>query len=173
MTSRPTWRAITLATLVVVPAYWSVLAGLVSLALDDGDALAHPEVAIAVGLSLVPFAFTVLAYFSEQPRVPIAVALAIGAAVLVGVTVSAIAADAVTGLVAGIGAGGIFALRPDAEVGLRPRVVALAVVCAYTFVLAQAAPTLALLPAPFFPFAALGLADHLAERRQELSGAGT
>jgi hypothetical protein len=155
-----------MATLVVVPAYWSILAGVVSLGLGDGRGVGHPEVAIAFGLAALPFAFVVLAVHSEHPRVPFAVAEALGAAVLVGVPLSALAGDAVTGLVGAVGAGGVFALRPVPDQRLRPRVAAVAVVCAYTFVLAQVSPTLALLPAPLLPFAALGLADRRGERAQ-------
>ncbi len=162
-----------MATLVVVPAYWSILAGMVSLTLDDGEGVANPAAAIAFGLAVIPFAFLVLAFLSEHPRAPSAVVKALGAAVLVGVPVSALAGDAVTGIVAAVGAGGIFALRPEPDGGLRPRIVAVVAVCAYTFLLAQFSAVLALLPAPVFPFTALGLADHLAERRQERAGVGT
>jgi hypothetical protein len=155
-----------MATLVVVPAYWSILAGVVSLGLDDDGGMAHPELAIAFGLALLPFSFVVLAVYSEQPRVPIAVAQALGAAVLVGVPVSALAGDAVTGLVGSVGAGGIFALRPVPDQGWRPRVAAVVLVCASTFVLAQVSPPLAVVPAPVLPFAALGLADRRVERAQ-------
>jgi hypothetical protein len=37
----------------------------------------------------------------------------------------------------------------------------------YTFVLVRMAGGLALLPAPIFPFTAIGIADHLAERAAE------
>ena len=59
------WRAITIATLVLVPAFWSMMAGLVALATDDADA-AEPAglnsaAAVAFGLAAVPFVFVVLA----------------------------------------------------------------------------------------------------------------
>ena len=62
-----------------------------------------------------------------------------GLCLLVGIFVSAGAADAVTGLVAGVGAGGIVALRADAAHGWRMRAAGVAVAAAYTFVLARSA----------------------------------
>ena len=160
------WRAITLATLVLVPAYWSMLAGLVAAA-DDGEGGPHPGAAIALGLALIPFVFIVLAFLSEHPRAPGAVLKAMGLTLLVGIPVSAIAGDAVTGIVAGVGAGGVVALRADGPHNARARAWAVLAAAAYTFFLVRGASALALLPAPIFPFTAIGIADHLSERRQE------
>jgi hypothetical protein len=167
------WRAITVATLLLVPGFWALLTALVALAVggrpNGGDrttAAGAPDVgaALALGLALVPFAFVALAWLSEHPRPPVAVLRAMGLALVVGIPVSALAGDAVTGLVAGIGAGGIAALRADPPHRLRYRVVAVVLATAYTFALARVAAALALLPAPVFPFTALGVADHFAER---------
>ena len=162
------WRAITLATLLLVPAYWSMLAGLVSAASDAADPRPNAGASLAFGLALVPFVFIVLAFASEHPRAPAAVVEAMLLALAVGTLVSALAADAVTGIVAGVGAGGVVALRADVDHNWRAR--ALAVTCAvvYTFVLVRMASSLALLPAPIFPFTAIGVADHLSERRRAL-----
>ena len=112
LSARRKWRAILLATLVLTPGYWSMLAGLVAVGSDDdGAPLAAPY--IAFGLALLPFVFVVLAFLSEHPRAPGAVVKAMLLALVVGIPISAIAADAVTGLVAGLGAGGIAALRAD------------------------------------------------------------
>ena len=159
------WRAITFATLVLVPAFWSMLAGFVAMADDDAGAGPNPGAAVAFGLCLVPFVFLVLAFASEHPKAPGAVVKAMGLTVLVGITVSAVAADAATGLVAGIGAGGIVALRMDADHTWRSRAVAVLAASVYTFVLLRAAGAIVLLPAPIFPFTAIGLADHVMERR--------
>ena len=162
------WRAITLATLVLVPAFWAILAGLVSLASEDGDAGADaPQAgaALAFGLSLIPFVFVVLAFLSEQPRPPTAVLKAMGLCLLVGIPVSALAGDAVTGLVAGAGAGGIAALRADGPDGWKARAVAVAMATVYTFALVHLVGAVALLPAPVFPFTGIGVADHFVEWR--------
>ena len=71
-----------------------------------------------------------------------------GLAILVGIAVSAVAADAVTGLVAAVGAGGIVALRADADHSWKARAVAVALATMYTFVLLRSASDVALLMAP-------------------------
>jgi hypothetical protein len=160
------WRAITIATLVLVPAYWAMLAGLVAAASDSPDA-PPPAPPIALGLALIPFVFIALAFLSEHPRAPGAVVKAMGMCVVVGVVVSAIAADAVSGIVAGVGAGGICALRTEQGLSWRARAAAVAVATIYTFVLVRAVGPIALLPAPIFPFTGIGVADHLVERGLE------
>jgi hypothetical protein len=164
------WRAIMLATLVLAPAFWSLLAGLVAAASDDADAPA-PGPAIAFGLALIPFVFVVLAFTSEHPRPSSAVLRAMGLALLVGIPVSALAGDAVTGIVAGVGAGGVAALRRDPDSTTRSRALAVLVAALYTFVLVRVAGGLVLLPAPIFPFTTIGVADHLAERSAERAAA--
>jgi len=168
------WRAITLATLVLVPAFWAMLAGLVSLASDDGDRAGEPQAgaALAFGLALLPFVFVVLAFLSEQPRAPTAVLKAMGLCLLIGIPVSALAGDAVTGIVAGAGAGGIVALRAETPDGWKARAVAVAMAVVYTFVLVRMVGAVALLPAPVFPFTGLGVADHFVEWRQAQPGRG-
>ncbi len=166
------WRAITIATLVFAPGYWAMLAGLVALATDGADTDTGPSAsAIAFGLALVPFVFIALAFLSKHPRAPSAVVKAMGLAGLVGGTVSALAGDAVTGIVAGVGAGGICALRRDDPESTGARAWGVVIAAAYTFVLVRTVGAPALVPAVAFPFTALGLADHLSERRSERSPA--
>jgi hypothetical protein len=158
------WRAITLATLVLVPAFWSILAGLVALSSDEHKDAPNAGAALGLGLSLIPFVFVVLAFLSEHPRAPMAVVKAMGLCLLVGIPVSALAGDAVTGIVAGVGAGGIVALRSDGDQGWKPRAVAVVLATVYTFALVRMLGAPALLPAPIFPFTGIGVADHIAER---------
>jgi hypothetical protein len=163
LSPRRKWRAITLATLVLAPAYWSIVAGIVAIGSDDPQAPA-PAPLIAFGLAIVPFVFVVLAFLSEHPRAPGAVVRAMGLALLVGIPVSAAAPDAVTGFVAGLGAGGAAALRADPMHGWRSRAVAVVAVSAGAFLLVRVTD-LTLVLAPALPFTALGVADHLSERR--------
>jgi hypothetical protein len=81
--------------------------------------------------------------------------------------VSAFAGDAVTGFVAGVGAGGIVAMRADVAHSWKARAVAVLVVSAYVFILVRSATVMALLLAPVLPFTSIGVADHLSERRRE------
>ncbi len=165
LSPRLKWRAIALATLVLVPAYWSLLGGIVSAALDGRGPTAGPM--LAFGLALIPFAFVVLAFLSQHPRASSAALKAMGMALLVGIPVSAMTVDAVTGLVAGAGAGGLVALRSDLDHRWKARALAVVAVSAYEFVLVRTAGAAALLLAPILPFTALGVADHLSERRRQ------
>jgi hypothetical protein len=159
------WRAITLATLLLVPGYWAMMVGLVVANSKDPGLDINPGAAVALGLALVPFVYIVLAFMSEHPRAPGAVLRAMGLALLVGVPVSAVAGDAVTGIVAGVGAGGVVALRADLPHSLKARAVAVFIAAVYTYVLVRVAGPVALLPAPILPFTGIGIADHLSERK--------
>jgi hypothetical protein len=170
LSPRDKWRAITLATLVLVPGYWALLAALVAMASDDSGG-PDPAAALALGVALVPFAFVVLAFLSGHPRAPGAVLKAMGLALLVGLPVAGLAGDAVTGIVAGVGAGGVVALRADDAHRWRSRALAVVLAVVYTFVLVRTAGVMALLPAPIFPFTGIGIADHLSERRREREAA--
>lgn len=164
-----------LATLLLVPAFWAIMVGLVAVGAsengEEGSPAAGP--ALAFGLSLIPFVFILLAFMSGHPRAPGAVLKAMGLAIVVGIPVSALAGDAVTGIVAGVGAGGVAALRADEYDGWKPRSVGVLVAVVYTFVLVRMVGALALFPAPIFPFTAIGLADHFVARRRERDASET
>ena len=170
LSPRKKWRAITLATLVLAPAFWSILAGVVAVGSDDPRAPA-PAPLIAFGLALVPFVFIVLAFLSEHPRAPGAVVRAMVLSLLVGIPISALAPDAVTGFVAGLGAGGVAALRPDPIHSWKARSAAVAVVTLFVFLLVMVSDV-ALLLAPALPFTSIGVADQIVERKKERSGTG-
>lgn len=165
LTPQRKWLAITLATIVLLPAFWSILAGLVANATDARADTPDAGAALLVGLAIVPFVFIVLAFASAHPRWPTAVLKAMGLALLVGIPVSAVAGDALTGIVAGVGAGGVVALRSDPGHNWRARALAVVIGSLYTFVLVRTVGALALLPAPIFAFTGIGIADHLSERR--------
>lgn len=163
---RRKWRAILLATLLLVPGFWAIVAGMVSVATEDGPA-PNAGAYIAFGLCLIPFVFVALAFLSEHPRAPSAAVKAMALALLVGIPVSALTADAVTGLVAGLGAGGIAALRADLTHGWKPRTIAVVGMTAFVFVALRSVSEVALLLAPVLPFTGLGVADHLSERARD------
>lgn len=166
LSPRLKWRAILIATLALVPAYWTLLAGLVSVASDRAEGAPPGGPLIAVGLSVIPFVFIALAFFSEHPRWPGAVVRAMLLTLLIGIPVSALAQDAVTGFVAGIGAGGIAALRADLAHSWRTRALAIVAVTAFAYVSVRSMGAAAVLLAPILPFTALGVADHLSERTE-------
>ena len=161
------WRAITLATLLFVPAYWAIVAALVSLGAENGRAAVNAGPLIAFGLCLLPFVFIALAFLSEHLNAPGAAVKAMGLALAVGIPVSALAADAVTGLIAAVGAGGIVALRADVDHTWRARAIAVARATIYVFVLLRVASDVALLMGPVLPFTGIGVADHLSERKRD------
>jgi hypothetical protein len=166
------WRAILIATLLLLPSYWGIVSGLVAVASEDPDAPPAGPL-IAFGLGLLPFVFVALAFLSQHPRAPSAVLRAMGLSLLVGIPAAALAPDAISGLVAGIGAGGAAALRPDATQAWKARALGLIAVTAYVFVMVRVVPDVALLLAPTLPFTCLGVADHLAEtRRARTEGSG-
>lgn len=144
LTPQRKWRAITVATIVLAPACW----------------------VLPAGLALVPFVFLALAFLSEHPAAPGAVVRALGLCALVGAVVGVLV-GAVPGVVAGVGAGGVVAMRRERDQTVRARVLAVGVATVYAFVLAHTAGAAVLLPLPVLPFTAIGIADHLAERRWE------
>jgi hypothetical protein len=162
---RKKWRAITIATLLLVPAYPGIVVGLVAVASDRADAPpAGPP--IAFGLGSLPFVFLALAVLSSHPRPPGAAARAMGLSLLVGIPVAALVPDAVTGLVAGIGAGGVAALRPEPNGSWKARAIGVAAASVYVAVMVRIVPDVAVLLAPTLPFTSLGVADHLHEDRR-------
>lgn len=158
------WRAIVVTTIVLVPAFWAILAGLIAAA-DGSTGGPQPAAAIAFGLALLPFVFVTGAFMSQHPRAPGAALRAMGMSLLVGIPASALAGDAITGLVAGVGAGGALAFRRDGAENLKARAIAIAFAALYVFVLVRTAGPITILSAPAFPFTAIGVADHLSVRR--------
>lgn len=163
---RRKWRAILLATLTLAPAYWSLLTGAVAAATDAEPAPSAAPL-IAFGLAVVPFVFVVLAFLSEHPRAPGAVVRAMALTLAVGIPVSALASDAVTGVIAGVGAGGVVALRRDLDHTWTARAIAVFVVSAWAFVTVRVTPEVVLVLGPALPFTSIGVADHLSERARE------
>ena len=166
LTPQRKWRAITVATVVLAPGVLVAHGRARGRRLPDpGGPAAAP--AIAFGLCVIPFVFIILAFASEHPNAPSAAVKAMGMCLLIGIPVSAFAGDAVTGIVAGVGAGGVIALRRDGPHSYRTRAGGVAIAAAYSFMLVRLAGPAALIAAPVFPFTALGLADHLSEWRAE------
>jgi hypothetical protein len=164
LSPRRKWRAILIATLLLAPAFWSIVIGLVATGSDDRNA---PEAApfIAFGLAVIPFVFVALAFLSEHPRAANGILRALLLCVFVGAPALALFGDAVTGLVAGLGAGGAAALRMDLPHSARSRALAVLVATLYAFVMVRLAPQPTIVIAPVLPFTSLGIADHLRERR--------
>jgi hypothetical protein len=159
------WLAITVATVVLAFGFWAILYALVAIERGERAETVNPAASLAVGLALIPFVFMVLAFGSGHPRAPAAVLKAMGLSLVVAILVLPLTFDAVTGIVAGVGAGGIVALRMDDAHHWRARAIAVVMAAAYTFALARLGGSIVLLAAPILPFTAIGVADHLSELR--------
>lgn len=164
LSPRRRWQAIIVATVVFAPACWALLAGLIALTGDDVSTAAAAG-AVTFGVTVIPFVFMILAFMSSAVGAAGAVVRAMLVSLPVGVVVSALAADAVTGIVAGVGAGAALALRSDPSTPYGARLVAVAIAAAYAFVAARSVPALLLPVAPVLPLTAVGLADHWSQRR--------
>src|SRR3977135_3911552 len=115
---------------------WRALT-LVPPASDKRGGVANPGAAIALGFTVIPFVFIALAFLSEHPMAASAAVKAMVFCLLGGLPVDAIAGDAITGMVAGVGAGGVVALRADEGHNRRARVIAVVLASLYTLVLAR------------------------------------
>jgi hypothetical protein len=161
---RRKWLAIALATVVMMISYSAMLVAFIALEVEDGPA---PGPLIALGLGLVPFVFLILAFVSVNRRAPGSVLKAMALSVLVGGLVSALMADAVSGLVAGFGVGGAVTLRIDEPESMRARFIAVALVTVYVGVLVNFSVEGGLFTGAVLPLMALGISDWISERRAE------
>jgi hypothetical protein len=164
ITPRRKWTTIGVATLLMTVSYTAILVAFIALEVDDGPA---PGPLLAFGLGLVPFVFLVLAFMSGHRRAPGAVLRAMGMSVIVAGPISALMADAVSGLVAGFGVGGAIALRRDEPQTFKARLIAVGSTTVYVAVLVNLTVEGGLFAGAVLPFVAIGIADWVMERRAE------
>ncbi len=167
---RRKWTAITVATLVMVVSYIAMLIGFIAIEVEDGPA---PGPVIAFGLSLVPFVFIILAFMSSNRRAASAVLKAMGLSVIVAGPLSALMADAVSGLVAGFGVGGAVTLRREEHHTLKSRLIAVGITTVYVAVLVNFSVEGGLFAGAVLPLLSLGIADWVMDRRADDSAART
>ncbi len=147
--------AISLATLVMLVSYWSVVLAFAA----RGSGAADPIGPLALGIALIPFAYLVLAFVSIHQRAPMAVLAGMSMALVVGATVLFLLGDPVVSLVAGYGFGAVVSLRPEPGVLLRRRFVGAAAGALFVWILMLVAEPVGIFFAPAVPFTAVGLAD--------------
>ena len=158
ITPRRRWLAIVAASAVMLLAYVPLAEGLrASLAGDPLDTNF-----VLFGLAFVPLTFLVAAFGSKHRHAPGAVLRALGLFLLVAAP-TVVFVHSIVGIVAGLGAGGIVALRAPDGSGWRPRTVALTLGCVYLLVLfyAVGAAELAIATGATIPLAASGIADEI------------
>lgn len=134
-------------------------------ALADGTEEGTVRMAsLAVGLSIVPFVFIILAFGTRHPRAPGAVLRALGVWVLVSVAAGWF--SFALGLALAFGLGGMLAVRSDELGAQRIRALWLGAAIVYVVILAALLSTaVGLFAAGTVPLLAIGLADHYTEMR--------
>ncbi len=158
--ARYRWWAITIGTIILNLSYWAMVFAFVASEADDGP---NPGPPFALGLVLIPFVFVALAAISRNPRFGGAIVLAMLLSVGVGVPVLALARDAVSGIIAGFGAGGVVALRREPIHRVQSRIWAVVLVSTATLAFVRLIPVMAIILAPIAILPAIGVADILEE----------
>ena len=163
------WWAIAVGTIILNLSYWAMVFAFVASEADDGP---NPGPPFAFGLMLIPFVFVALAAISRNPRFGGASVLAMLLSVGVGVPVLAVARDAVSGIIAGFGAGGVVALRREPVHRVQSRIWAVVLVSTATLAFVRLIPVMAIILAPIAILPAIGVADILQESSNRTSDPG-
>ncbi len=164
---RRSWLAISLGTVVVMISYSSLLAAIVS----SREASAATGPVFALGFSLVPVVYVVVAFVSGRQKAPMAVLRAMGVWLMVALPLSLL--NPVFGLSAGYGIGGVLTLKEGDTDRWQARTVAVLTVAAYAFgilVLVPSLTALGVLSGGFLALPALGLADSYTRNRARTRG---
>ena len=167
--ARRKWITVILATLVELVAFWAIVVGMIRATAEEGSEAAGSAAGLfALGFALVPFAFLVLAFGTNNPRAPGATLRAMGFFLIIGLPVI-IFVDAAVGLAAGFGLGAIATIRLEVEHSWKVRlgwVIGL-VVYVFLLVFTGIASGPGVLSASLLPFATVAFADWAVEQMQE------
>lgn len=128
----------------------------------SGDETIFAGALLGIGLGLVPGVFAVAAFVSQNPRALLSTVMA--TALWLAVTLPLGVANLPTGLVAGYGAGGIFAFRLGPVHTRRSRLIAVALCVVYVIALQRLLPEVGLFAGAPLPFVAIVLADIYREK---------
>lgn len=156
--------AVAFATLAAVVAYWAVVVA-VAAASDTGTVDETTGVAVALGFFMLPVAFFLLAWLSQNDSIVRVTGLATGLGLVLWTWFPFIFGELVSPFAAALGFGGAIALRRDDPQRIRDRMIGAAAVTAYVFIVVRVAFGFALLITPFLPFAAVLATDLVTERR--------
>ena len=174
--ARRKWIIVILATVVELVAFWSVIIGMARSTADQGSEIAGSAAgAFALGFSLVPFAFLVLAFGTNNPRAPGATLRAMGFWMIIGLPLILFIEPA-TGLAAGFGLGAIPAIRLEPEHSWKARLWWVLAFVIYVFVLVftKVAAGPGVLTASLLPFVTVAFADwvvdQMSEAREQAAG---
>ena len=153
------WLAVLLATIMMLASY---LMFIWALAAASGDETVFAGGLFGIALGLVPGAFAVAAFVSQNQRAISSTLLATLVWFVVAVPIGI--GDVPTGLVAGFGAGAVIAFRLPPGRGRRSRVIAVVIAIVYAFAMQGLLPEAGLFAAAPLPFLAVALADLYDER---------
>jgi hypothetical protein len=154
------WWAIGLGTAVQTISYGSLLLGAVA-SQSDGPVAAGP--AFALGFSLVPIVFVLVAFVSGAGRAPVAALKAMGLWLLIALPVGLI--NPVTGLCAGFTAGAAVTLRHSEFHQRGARAWAVLIAASYVTVLVLTFTQAGIFAGAVTPLLAIKAADIYSERR--------
>ncbi len=173
--SRRKWLAVAAATLLELVSFWAVIVGMARASAEEGSEMAAQAAggAFALGFSLVPFAFLVLAFGTNNPRAAGATLRAMGFWLVIGLPLILFIEPA-TGLAAGFGVGAIPAMRLEPEHSWKARLGWVAALVVYVFVLVQTgvAAGPGALTASLLPFVTVAFADWVVDEMQRGREAG-
>lgn len=182
ISTRRKWAAVAAATLLLTGSCWAVLlafrAWLGDLTGEQLDAGVEVPLTTGVvlglagGFALMAAGFAALAVISRRPRRLRAVAFATLLGGMMWLWLPFLVGEPVTPMVAGFSAGGVVALRAEAEHTVGRRALAAVLITAYLFLLLRLTPLVGVVAAPLLPLPALAWADALAERRAAVRPAG-
>jgi hypothetical protein len=161
---RRKWLAVGFATVVTLPAFWLLVAAVVA-ADPDSDLEAPVGVFVGVGLALIPVALYVLARVSRHPEALKAAVFGGSLGIVLAGALSFALREPLSPLVAGIGAGGVIALRRHPDTTTAARAIAVAIATAYSAAMVWFVPQLSLGLSPMLPLAAVAAADGYMARR--------
>jgi hypothetical protein len=186
LTARTFWFAVIIGTGLAVVSFWAIFLGAVAIA---GDAAPGPltigplagaggrynpqgsaAYGFGIGVALMPVTFYLLARLTARPVRGLRVLNASLVAVGLWVWLPALTGEPLTPTVAAFGAGGAFVLGYRSVRRPGYRVVAVALVTLYVFLLFGVLPWVALAVGPFAPLPAIGWADSIARRKAGLGG---
>ena len=170
---RRKWTTVVIATAVELVSFWAIIVGMAFSTAEEGSRYADSSAAgpFALGFALVPFAFLVLAFGTNNPRAPGSVLRAMGYWAVIGMPMI-IFLEPATGLAAGYGLGAIPAIRMDLGHSWRARLGWVAALVLYVFVLVftEVAAGPGALSASLLPFATVAFADWVVEQKQAARG---
>ncbi|MCB2224265.1 MAG: hypothetical protein KQH83_08845 [Actinobacteria bacterium] len=169
LSPRRKWVTVGAATVVEAVAFWSIIIGMARATAEEGAEVSGSAAgAFALGFALVPFAFLVLAFGTNNPRAPGATLRAMGFWAVLGLPLM-IFVEPATGMALGFGLGAIPAIRLEPEDSWRARLWWVVAFVGYVFVLVytEVAAGPGALSASLLPFATVAFADWASEQMRE------